>query len=307
LHNEEIPIVLMKTGNFANMIEFLGVGALLALILTSKKLRDLVKEIHPSLISVPHMHLDSAALADWAVDKMGMHVEDLCRIKLGGWKIIIRSANILHVAVKYGQLAGINWSYEHGYTEDKDTSRVAAKYGQVEAMKRLRAHGCKWNWGTCQEAARHGQIPMLRYLLNDANPPCPVDSDAIYHAAEGGHLEALQFLRQEVNPPVTWSSDVCGSAAECEDHAQSVTILRWIHEEDRSPPPWGNASYIAAINGNLPALQYMRLEAPTKAKWNRAICLSEATDNGHPDMVEWINNQPAAEDDNASARDIFYQ
>jgi hypothetical protein len=209
------------------------------------------------------------------------------------------------VATKYGQLAGIDWSYERGCTEDMDTSRVAAKYGQVGAMKRLRVHGCEWDdEGTCYVAARYGQVPMLRYMLNEANQPCPIDSHVTYHAAEGGYLEALQFLQQEVNPPVPSSSDMCCDAAECEDRAQSVTILRWMHEEAISPPRWRDACYIAAVDGNLPALQYMRLEAPTKAKWNRAKCLSEATDNGHPDMVEWINNQPAAEDDNTSFEEI---
>jgi hypothetical protein len=296
----------MKMVNFANMIEFLGVGALLALILTSKKLRELVKEICPSLVSIPHMHLESVVFADWAVDKMGMPVDDLCFVRLIGWGDI-DDANILLVAIKYGQLAGIDWSYERGYTGDWWTSPVAAKYGQVEAMKRLRAHGCEWNEDSCNMAAYYGHVHMLRYLLNEANPPCPVDSYATNWAAEDGRLEALQFLRQEVNPPVPWGSGVCHAAAECKDSAQSVKILRWMHEENIPPPPWSNACDFATYYGNLPALQYMRLDAPIKAKWNRSQCLSTATEYSHTDIVKWINNQPAAEDDNTSYEDIHHR
>jgi hypothetical protein len=81
------------------------------------------------------MYLDSAALADWAVDKMGIPTERLCEILLGDFGIPIVSsssincvhislfdnpnASIYHVAIKYGQLVGIDWSYERGYPENR--------------------------------------------------------------------------------------------------------------------------------------------------------------------------------------------
>jgi hypothetical protein len=96
------------------------------------------------------------------------------------------------------------------------------------------------------EAAHHGQVPMLRYLLNEASPSCPINDWTTFYVATEGWLEALQFLRQEVN-------------------------------------------------------------SPTKCKWNRTDCLYEDTDKGRSDVVEWINNQPAAEDDNTSYEDIHHQ
>jgi hypothetical protein len=92
----DIPLTDMII--ISRAVEFLGDGAILALALVSKRLKDLVKEICPTLVSVPHMHLDRAALVDWAVDKMGMPVEDLCEIKLI-WRLFDINADILHVAV----------------------------------------------------------------------------------------------------------------------------------------------------------------------------------------------------------------
>ena len=48
-------IPLTDTRIISRVVEFLGAGAILALALVSKRLRDLVQEICPSLVSVPHM------------------------------------------------------------------------------------------------------------------------------------------------------------------------------------------------------------------------------------------------------------
>jgi hypothetical protein len=98
----------------------------------------------------------------------------------------IPNANILDLATMYGEVAGIEWCYEHGYTGNFQTSQLAAKCGKVEAMKRLRAHDCPWDEGSCYEASMQGKMPMLRYMLKEAKPPCRVDFMATYSAAEGG-------------------------------------------------------------------------------------------------------------------------
>jgi hypothetical protein len=293
------------------VLEFLSPGSDLPLRLTSRSLRDGIKECQPSSISVPHDFLCSEAILDWAVNKMRMPTNKLCGIKLGGvYGDRYVDADILLVAAKYGKLAGIDWIFKGGYTGDSSATQVAVKYGQVEAIKRLRAHGFVWDEFTCNhaaDAAYYGQVPMLRYLLNEANPPCPIDSRATEYAARQGHLGVLQFLRQEAKTQSTtelWGESICQNAVMCQDHAQSVKILQWLREVADPPVPWGQSCSQAAHEGNLLALQYTRLIANPPCNWARAWCLHWATSNksfpnGHPHVVQWIHSQPDNDGDSS--------
>ena len=53
----------------------------------------------------------------------------------------------------------------------------------------------------CEHAAAEGNLHVLKWLREEANPPCPWDSRTCIRAAANGHLHVLKWLREEASPP----------------------------------------------------------------------------------------------------------
>ncbi|KAK9841592.1 hypothetical protein WJX74_008449 [Apatococcus lobatus] len=131
-----------------------------------------------------------------------------------------------------------------------NAARVATSRGDMPLLQWLRAQGCPWDALCCFGAARRGDIAMLQWARAQ-EPPCPWDERSIRAAAGKPSIECLQWLRAQ-DPPCPWDEVACVMAA-----SRDLRVLKWLREQD-PPCPWdADTSETAAMQGNLPMLQWL--------------------------------------------------
>jgi hypothetical protein len=162
---------------------------------------------------------------------------------------------LCNVAALEGNLAGLQWSRNHGYFWDSLTCANAAQGGHLEVLQWARTNGwswdgrvcanaargdhlevlqwarmngCEWDACTCACAADSGHLRVLQWARENG---CPWDSRTTEYAAEGGHLGVLQWAREN---GCEWSSDVCSCAAK----GGHLEVLQWARANGYRPCPY---------------------------------------------------------------------
>lgn len=169
----------------------------------------------------------------------------------------------------------------------------AAACGNLEAVVWLKEER-DWevNLHTSEWATRCGSVPILTYMLNEAaelfesgsdNLVCRYDERTCEWAASGGALEMLEWLRDQ-DPPCAWDEWVCIWLAR-HGHLEG---LKWARSQGC---PWdGGACTAACTGGHLETLKWLRSQRPA-CRWSMSECRREARDNGHQNVVDWIDHQ----------------
>ena len=138
----------------------------------------------------------------------------------------------------------------------------AAGRGQLEAIKEMRRSKAR---GTDESSRARWSV------------------EAVEQAAKGGHLEVVQWLRQNGCP---WSSRTCYRVAE----RGHLDILKWARSQG-PPCPWDLWTCTwAAKEGHLDVLKWARSQDPP-CPWDRDNCREKALVNGHPHIVDWIDQR----------------
>ena len=192
------------------------------------------------------------------------------------------------VAAREGRLEVLKWarSQDPPCPWDRWTCKEAAQGGHLEVLKWARSEDppCPWDKRTCEGAANAGHLEILKWARSQ-DPPCPWSVMTCSEAAKGGHLDVLKFLRAQ-NPPCPWDERTCLGAAE-EGHLE---VLKWLRSQD-PPCPWDERTCLgAAEEGHLEVLKWARSQDPP-CPWDRDNCREKALVNGHPHIVDWIDQR----------------
>jgi hypothetical protein len=165
-------------------------------------------------------------------------------------------------AAQYGHVAVLEWVVQtpkFEFTQSMCTS--AARGGQLDALQWLRVKGCPWDENTTATAAQYGHLDLLEWAYHRG---CVCSSKVMDRAAASGHLPIVQwgcqhFLRSYLRMPIMVAR-----------HGH-LEVLQWMYTNRRGGRPWED------LNG-WPLKFDMR---------------SEALQNGHTAVVEWLDSLPA--------------
>jgi hypothetical protein len=214
------------------------------------------------------------------------------------------------IAARHGHLDILQWIFfnagalldgedEHERRE-RQTAVIlcgdAAAHGHLHIVQFLRDQNCMWEDdsiirglrpGFVSRAAYDGHLNVLRYIFTQ-DDDFPVNfgrDDAVCNAAvRGNQLEVLKWLRAQKTPVFAWSNQTAFYAAE----GGHLEILKWMRSQ--SPPcPWDEAvCTVAAINGKLDILQYLRSSEHEEPCPLSATTVQEASLAGQAHVVRWL-------------------
>ena len=174
-----------------------------------------------------------------------------------------------------GDLEGLKYAYEQGYSWDGWTCTVAAEKGHLECLKYAHAppvgEGCPWDEPTCSWAAVNGHLECLKYAHEHG---CSWGEWTCSGAASNGHLECLKYAHTQGCP---WDEWTCTYAA----HNGHLECLKYAHEQGC---PWDIWTCImAAENGHLECLKYAHTQG---CPWDKSTC-EWAANNGHLECLNY--------------------
>ncbi|EGZ25184.1 hypothetical protein PHYSODRAFT_326245 [Phytophthora sojae] len=184
-------------------------------------------------------------------------------------------------AAKDGDLAFLQWAYEHASVElgGSTLMNAVALDGHLGVLKWLHEGPANIELGASvfAQAARGGHLGMLKWLHSQQ---CPATAAAMDHAAVGGFLEVLKWL--DANREEGCTSRAMDGAA----RNGHLEVVKWLHGSGKKfYCPFVMDS--AAANGHLDVVKWLheyRSEGCTEDAMNYAARL------GHLDVVQWLHH-----------------
>jgi len=130
-------------------------------------------------------------------------------------------------------------------------------------------------------AADHGDIQALRWVGAQGHALGP----ACQPAASGGHVHLLQWLHSRT-PPDTWDAELLAMAA----IEGCLEAVQWLKLRAEPPCPWDKrACEYAARYGHIEVLRFLRSEVPP-CPWDEDACAMAAWE-GQLEALQWLRGQ----------------
>ncbi|KAL6059952.1 Ankyrin repeat domain-containing protein [Balamuthia mandrillaris] len=119
-------------------------------------------------------------------------------------------------AAEMGHTEVLRWLYqqkgadlvEDCFFQPTAICTAAAQGGHLGALQYLRLE-VKFPWGvdTCNAAISANNLQLLRWMREEADPPCPWDESTSHKALQLARWEMLQWMLEEAEPPCPASQD----------------------------------------------------------------------------------------------------
>ena len=135
-------------------------------------------------------------------------------------------------------------------------------------------------------AAGNGDLELLQWLQQQ---DCPWDYHSCEQAAEKGHVHVLQWLYDH---KYIWTNHVWARAIKRIAVTRAdFKVLQWVVTNLVDPTDSTDypMCHIAAREGNLHALQWLRAQTPP-FPWSMETCENAAYD-GHTEVLQWLRSQ----------------
>ncbi len=210
---------------------------------------------------------------------IGGSVEILCLLKNHrmslGWNN--SGADVCLAAATHGHLAALKWARAEGAYWGDNTFAAAAQGGHRHILQYMIQQKAPHDEQVCSMTAARGDLDTLRWLLEEHNFPCGVQTFA--SATSAGHLHIIQYLHQL---GCIWPGDVLSNAA----RSGNVDLLQWMVTTNNDLHIDPNICQSAAVSGNVQMLEYCM--STFNAKLNSTVA-DAAADRGHLHVLAWLH------------------
>jgi len=191
-------------------------------------------------------------------------------------------------------LSDIEWE-SPDLSQDETVCAAAAAAGHVGLLEWLHFEkAAAWdNITVLQEAAAGGHLTVLRrlcpFILQREFASVEDSQRAIQAMASShGHLHILQWMHGQMDgegPPTPWGVLCCALAAA----NGQIAVLQWLRSLQPLPCPWGEFVCMrAAAGGHLATLQWLRSQG---CPWDMERCMCGAAESGCLTMLQWMRSQ----------------
>jgi hypothetical protein len=192
-------------------------------------------------------------------------------------------------AIKNGNLEMLQWLISRKGVMTEESYKFVAEFGRLDILMWLYAQFPldfnKVKRRLMYVAAYCGHVGIIKWLRS-LNPPCQWDKNITFAAVEGGKLYTLKWLRSQ-DPPCPWNLDELYKRAL---RHGDIMLMKCLHSLTKSHPWNSNMCELAAKNGHLRMLRWLRCQdPPCPIKLNQ--CIELAAKIGDIKTVEWLCTQ----------------
>ena len=278
-----------------NIIEFLGEGALLPLLMTSREFRRSTRAVtyrvgRRKIKSSSIYFTSSVCIAEWA-KSMGCPLVFLCThaarthgMDILEWamdicSVLVTNTELICQAAWAGDVEMIVWLLSHGCTVTPNAFFNAASRGHLDTIIYLGKLSSRTSYAVAGGAVDGGHIHILEWLC-ESDGTAHVCPELCALAAYKGHLPVLQYFREKAGLLCPWDIKSYNEAA----RRGNVYVLKWLRTAD-SRCSWDvTTCAAAAMEGQLTTLMWLRDE---NCPWDLST-LQTAAKAGHKHILELL-------------------
>eukprot|EP00953_Heterococcus_sp_UTEX-ZZ885_P018305 10224-Heterococcus_DN1.PRE.2 len=176
----------------------------------------------------------------------------------------------------------VRMAHQHGLRFDASPPmhHVAGKVADRHVLATAHELGMPYSRAVLLGASERGSVVTLRWLHFDQS--CALPHNITVFAARGGGVRVMQWLSER---GCTLNTKTLFNAAKY----RRLRVLEYLHSAGCPMADSGRACKIAAWNGSLQVLQWLRAHG---CPWVTGDVVEAAAHSGNVQMMAWLQQQP---------------